>query len=209
MNSIIIPETYKYIAAFLTMRCNLKCSYCLNEFDEKFNRKDFKELSGEEWVKSLNKIEPKKNVPITFCGGEPFLHKDFIYIINNLKPELEIDILTNLSVKGRLLEKFISEVDPERINRESPYASIRVSYHPEQMGNGEKLIENARKIQDAGFSIGIWSVLYPSPKQLSSIIQMQFRCKDSGIDFRIKEFTGIFKGDIWRLFKISIFCISK
>ena len=92
---IKIPEEYTYIAAFLTLRCNLSCEFCLNAFDGDFSRKR-EEISGEEWVKALNKLEPKKDIPITLSGGEPALHQDFIYIINNLKKELNIDILTNL-----------------------------------------------------------------------------------------------------------------
>ena len=197
VKKVKIPSTYKYISAFLTMRCNLNCSFCLNAFDKNFDRKSFGEISGEQWVEALNKTESRSDVPITLTGGEPSLHKDFIYIINNLKPELNIDLLTNLSWGGKGLEKFISEVDPDRIKRDAPYASIRVSYHPEQMGSGIKLVKNAKKLQDAGFSIGIWSVLYPSPKQLSAINQMQFICKDAKIDFRIKEFTGEYKGEIY------------
>lgn len=108
MKSIKIPEEYKYISAFLTMRCNLSCSFCLNAFDKSFNRNGFKEISGEEWVKGLNRIESRPEVPITFSGGEVFLHKDFNYILNNLKSELNIDILTNLSYdKG--IEKFLKK----------------------------------------------------------------------------------------------------
>tara|TARA_Y100000034_G_scaffold45936_1_gene56489 strand:+ start:19185 stop:20078 length:894 start_codon:yes stop_codon:yes gene_type:complete len=191
---ISIPKEYKYISAFLTMRCNLSCSFCLNDFENDLNRERFNEISGKEWVNTLNKIEPKQNIPITFSGGEPFLHKDFIYIINNLKPELNIDILTNLIWGKKGLEKFISKINPERIKRNAPYASIRVSYHPEQMGDGKKLIENVKKLKDAGFSVGIWSVLYPGSKQLSAINQMQFRCKDAEIEFRLKEFTGEYNG---------------
>jgi len=196
MKTIKLPEEYNYISAFLTMRCNLSCSFCLNAFDKSFNRKGFKEISGEKWVEGLNRIDSRPEVPITFSGGEVFLHKDFNYILNNLKPELNIDILTNLSCK-KGIEKFLKEVNPERIKRDAPYASIRVSYHPEQMGNGEKLVKNAKKLQDAGFSIGIWSVLYPSPEQLSAINQMQFRCKDTGIEFRLKEYTGEYKGELY------------
>lgn len=195
---IKIPENYNYISAFLTMRCNLKCSFCLNSLDKSkdFNRTQFKELSGEEWVKALNKIDSRPEVPITFSGGEPTLHKDFTYILNNLKPELKIDILTNLSYK-KGIEKFVNEVNPNRIKRDAPYASIRVSYHPEQMGNGARLVKNVKRLQDKGYSIGIWSVLYPSPNQLSAINQMQFRCKDEGIEFRLKEFTGEYKGELY------------
>ena len=195
METIKIPESYKYLGIFLTMKCNLNCSFCLNEMDNK-TRNNFKELSGEEWVRSLNRIESRPDVPITFGGGEPTTHKDFTYIINNLKPSLNIDLLTNLSYeKG--IEKLLRDVNPDRIKRDSNYASIRVSYHPEQMGNGEKLVGNVKRLQNQGFSVGIWSVLYPSPDQLSSINQMQFRCKENGIDFRVKEFTGEYKGEMY------------
>ena len=119
-NEIKIPDAYNYICAFLTMKCNLNCSFCLNEFDENFSRKKFKEISGKEWVDNLNKIESIPKVPVTFSGGEPFLHKDFIYIINNLNSNLNIDILTNLSFDKKRLEEFISNVNPERIKRNSP-----------------------------------------------------------------------------------------
>ena len=36
------------------------------------------------------------------------------------------------------------QVDTKKLRRNSPYASIRVSYHPEQMGNGEKLVRYAK-----------------------------------------------------------------
>jgi sulfatase maturation enzyme AslB (radical SAM superfamily) len=190
------------------MRCNLNCSFCLNakENSETFNRenwfrkKKFAELSGEDWVSALNRLDSSPQVPITFSGGEPFLHKDFVYIINHLKPELNIDILTNLYPNSHIhkqkLDNFLENVDPRRIMRDSPYASMRVSYHPEQM-DPDVLIESVKKFKDKGFSIGIWSVLYPSPKQLSEINQMQFRCKDAGIEFRLKEFTGVYKGELY------------
>ena len=196
--AVKIPEGYSYISAFLTMRCNLDCSFCLNnlESSKEFDRKRFKEISGRQWVDALNKIDSRQGVPITFSGGEPFLHKDFIYIINNLKPELEIDILTNLQWGKKGIEGFIREINPERIKRNSPYASIRVSYHPEQM-DADKLVRNTMKMKESGFSIGIWAVLYPSPEQLSAINQMQFRCKEAGIEFRLKEFTGKYKGKLY------------
>lgn len=193
MKPLEIPKEYKYIAAFLTMRCNLSCSFCLNTFDKEFTRKR-KEISGEEWVNGLNRIEPRSDLPITLSGGEPFLHRDFIYIINHLRNDVNIDLLTNLNWGEDGLERFISEVDPNRINRISPYPSIRVSYHPEQMGSGEELVRNVKKLKNVGFKIGIYAVQYPSSKQLEAITQMQFRCANEGILFRVKDFTGKYEG---------------
>lgn len=199
MSVIKIPEEYKYISAFLTMRCNLNCSFCLNNLEksQEFNRTKFKEISGQEWVRALNKIESRQGVPITLSGGEPFLHPDFIYIINNLKTDLDIDILTNFCWGEYGIKKFIEQVNPQKLRRNAPYASIRVSYHPEQMGNEEEVVKNVKILQDAGFSIGIWSVLYPGSKELSAINQMQFKCREAGIDFRLKEYTGEFKGELY------------
>ena len=194
------PKTYKYAEAYLTMRCNLKCSYCLNTFDKNFSRVKVEELDGKKWIDSLNKIEFPSNIPITLGGGEPSLHKDFIFIINNLRKETHIDILTNMMWGKEKIKKFINEVNPERLRRDAPYASIRVSYHPEQM-DINKVVENAKMLQDAGFYVGIWAVLFPSPDQLSKINMAQFICRNKGIDFRLKEFVGEYNGVTYGTYK--------
>lgn len=208
---IDLPENYKYISVALTMRCNLHCSYCLNEFNSNFNQDLFNEILGIQWIDSLNKINSRPDVPITFSGGEPFLHPDFIEIINGLKKELNIDILTNLYWGKKGIERFIEKVNPERLKRDSKYPSIRVSYHPEQMGKGELLIENVKKLRDAGFNIGIYAVQYPGKKQLEAITQMQFRCLNANLEFRIKDFTGKFEGkdDEGRFFSMTYGDYSK
>jgi radical SAM protein with 4Fe4S-binding SPASM domain len=189
-----IPEGYKYIGCFVTMRCNLSCGFCLNHLTRE-RRNMFIEMSGKEWVEALNGLNSRTDVPITLSGGEPMMHKDFIYIINHLKPSLNIDILTNF-YNARLVNRFIVEVDPRRVSRDAPYPSIRVSYHPEQM-DWQVLIGNVKKAKAAGFSIGIFSVLYPSQEQLEAIVQMQYLCRKEGIDFRVKDFTGDFRGELY------------
>jgi MoaA/NifB/PqqE/SkfB family radical SAM enzyme len=193
---IKIPKYYKYIGTFLSMRCQLHCSFCLNNLDKKLKeRTKFKEIPWNEWAESLNQFSLPKDVPLTFSGGEPMFYPGFIDLINNLDKSLNIDILTNFYSKP-LVKKFINEVNPKRIMRDAPYPSIRVSYHPEQM-DANTLIENVKEAQDAGFSIGIFSVLYPSSQQLSSIVQMQFLCRKAGIDFRLKDYTGVYNGEIY------------
>lgn len=182
MNSIKIPKNHNYIAAFLTLACNYRCSYCINYFENgKFSKKH---ISGKEWVKGLNRIISRNDLPVTLQGGEPSIHKDFIYIINNLKPELKIDILTNLQFD---IDNFIKNVDAKRLKRKAPYAPIRVSYHPQVM-DLKKTIDKTLKMLDAGFDIGIWGVLHPVQKD--AILKAHDECKKIGIDFRTKEFLG-------------------
>ncbi|MFC1620763.1 radical SAM protein [Candidatus Omnitrophota bacterium] len=182
MKDIIIPKTYNYTAIFLTLACNYRCSYCINYFENgKFDKRI---ISGKEWVEGLNRIISRDDLPITLQGGEPTLHRDFIYIVNNIKPSLKIDMLTNIQFD---VDKFIKEVKPGKLKRDAPYASIRVSFHPEVMRLDETLLK-VLKMQDAGFSIGIWGVLHPLQKDI--ILRAQEKAKGMGIDFRTKEFLG-------------------
>ncbi len=195
MGKITLPKSYNYMSAFLTFRCNLNCSFCVNKASSNnFYRDKFNEISGEQWVRAINRIEAPKEIPMSLVGGEPSLHKDFIYIINNIKPELGIDIVTNLWWNKVKINNFIEKVSPERINNHSPFPSIRVSYHPEQMGEGEKLVENTSKLKKAGFDIGIECIMYPSPAQLESLERMALRCKKEEISFRPKSFIGVYGG---------------
>ncbi len=198
LDELTLPESYKYIAVFPTMRCNLECGFCLNAFEDGFSRKAFREMPPENWISGLNRIKTRKGVPVTLGGGEPFVYKGFIDVLNGINPETEIDILTNLRWGEKGLDIFIQKVSPERLKRDSPYASIRVSYHPGQHGMEPKsMVKDVKKLQDAGFSIGVWSVLYPSPEQLQAIYEMQFMCMEAGIDFRLKPFTGKYRGEIY------------
>ncbi|TAN62281.1 radical SAM protein [bacterium] len=201
MKPIIIPDNYNYIAVFLTLACNLKCSYCINHFGkDNFSKRH---LPGEKLVEGLNRIVSRPDLPITLQGGEPSLHKDFMHILNNLKPELNVDVLTNLQFD---VDEFIQKVDPKRIKRDSPYASIRVSYHPETM-TLKPLVDKVLKMLKAGFSIGIWGVTHP--KQEAEILRAQKHCKALGIDFRLKEFLGEHNGDMYGTFRYDGACDKK
>ncbi len=201
MQPIIMPEGYNYIGVFLTFACDLKCSYCINYFEQDIIKR--KDISGRDWVEGLNRIISRDDLPVTLQGGEPSLYPDFIYIINNLKTDLKIDILTNLQFD---VEEFISKVNPERVKRESPYASIRVSYHPEQM-DLDQIIKKTLKMLEADFSIGIWALMHPKYEKI--ILGAQKRCQKLGIDFRIKDFLGKYNGRLYGKYKYTGACDKK
>ena len=203
MKPIIIPQTYNYIACFLTLGCNYRCSYCINHF-ESARLKNIKNIiPGKEWVKGINRIVSRGDLPVTLQGGEPSIHPDFIYIINNIKPELHIDILTNLQFD---VNEFINKVNPNRLRRNAPYASIRVSFHPEVM-ELEETLQKTLKLQDAGFYIGIWGVMHPSQKDI--ILKAREKAEKMGIDFRTKEFLGEYQGKLYGTYKYPAACSKK
>jgi len=190
LREIVIPERYNYIGVFLTLLCNLKCSFCLNDFESSPRRLRKKHLTGEEWLSGLNRIVSRPDLPLTLQGGEPTLHKDFAKIVNGVRHDLNIDVLTNL----RDEKIFLENIPPTRLKRKSPYASIRVSFYPEQMditGLKNKVLRMLKE----GFSVGIWGVTHPPQKSAIKIAQKL--CQKEGIDFRTKEFLGGYKGKMY------------
>src|SRR5689334_4137310 len=107
---ILIPPHYNYVAIFLTLSCNLACSYCINRFDNFRYRKGH--MSGDQWVRGLNRIVSRDDLPVTMGGGEPSLHREFTEIINGIRPGLNIDLLTNLEFD---IDRFMVEVPAARI----------------------------------------------------------------------------------------------
>ncbi len=192
LKQIVLPDSYNYIAMFITLDCNLYCSYCINRFGElNFKRRV---LDGDEWLRGINRIVSSHDLPVTLQGGEPTLHHDFFSIVNGIRPGLAIDILTNLEVD---LGQFMENIVPGRLKRDAPYASIRVSYHPEVM-DIKKLAAKVLSFLEAGYSIGIWGVLHP--KWELEILRARDYCLGLGIDFRTKEFLGEYDGVMYGRF---------
>lgn len=201
MKSIIMPRSYNYIGAFLTFKCTYRCSYCINRFLDK--KLSMKQSFGKDWVAGLNRIVSRDDLPVTLQGGEPTCHPDFYYIINNLKKELKIDILTNIQFN---VEEFIRNLKPGRLKRKAPYASIRVSFHPVAM-DMEQTIKKVKRLQGAGFSVGIWTVSHPKHKKIMSV--MKEKCLKLGIDFRAKEFLGYWKNKLYGSYRYEDVCLGK
>ena len=82
-----LPDIYNYVGILLTLKCNFKCSYCLNW------RVNTKERFDTYWLEAIDKIET--DLPITLSGGEPSIHGAFFPLLINLNKKF--DILTNLS----------------------------------------------------------------------------------------------------------------
>lgn len=190
LRKIKLPQRYNYIACFLTLDCNLRCDYCINYYG---GGNGFKKpiISGEKWVEMLNRLVCSSDLPVTLQGGEPSLHPDFMWIIKNIKEDLNIDILTNFYFN---VDEFIDNISPSRLRRNAPYPNIRVSYYPRYM-NLDELIRKVLKMKKNGFSIGIFGILHPEFK--SEILEAQKKCSHLGIDFRTKEFLGKFNGQIY------------
>lgn len=195
MNSVTLPERYNYIEAYLTLRCNLGCSYCINERSGKAARKR-DELSAKEWANGLNRIDFGDN-PLTLGGGEPTLHPEFFELLERLRPEIAIDLLTNLEFD---IDAFISKTSPDRFNqcRLPAYKAIRVSYHAERM-DPQALLAKVIKLQGAGFNIGIFGLNHPM--NIEENMKMAEMACDNRVFFFVKDFLGMLHGRLFGHFK--------
>lgn len=190
---IELPPAYGYVAAFLTLRCNLACDYCINDFAG--STRPGRSMTAQQWLAGLNRLRVPGNLPVTLQGGEPTLHEGFYDILAGLRADLAIDLLTNLQFD---VEEFMARVPPHRLRRDAPYASVRVSYHPRTMDFADT-IAKVRRLLDRGYSVGVWGVLHPS--QADEIEQARRRCLAEGIDFRCKEFLGRHEGRLHGTYK--------
>ncbi len=193
-----VSERYNYVAFFLTLSCNLRCKYCINLHGHARRLAlTATHMRGEQWVKAVDRLSLRDDLPLTLQGGEPTLHKDFYWIVNEAKPEIKMDLLTNLSFD---VDEFIANVPRWRFLRNAPYAPIRVSYHPGQ-NSIDELKKKARCLMDAGFRVGIYGIEHPDQGKRDHIFKVRDECLQAGIDFRTKEFLGDWQGTLHGTFR--------
>ena len=196
---IELKPHHNYVAFFLTLACNLSCSYCINLHNGGSRYKQAKRdnLDVEDWINIANSLKLREDLPITLQGGEPTLYKGFDILTREVKPEIKMDLLTNMMFD---VDWFIKNVPVERFTRPAPYAPIRVSYHPGQ-NDIKDLIYKTKKMEDAGFRVGIFGILHPDEEIKNHILEVQEQALKEGIDFRTKEFLGEYNGKLYGTFK--------
>jgi len=186
----MIPKEFNYFEIYLTFCCPLSCPYCINKYSYLDNTR--KEVSANEWIKFLNCLE-LGDLPITIGGGEPTQYQEFYKIMDEIKRDIKIDLLTNLQFD---VHKFAELIPHERFNftPNPAYKSIRVSYHPKQM-NPVTLVKKVKFLQEEGYSIGIFGL--NCPDNIDYNIMMSELARENRVYFFIKEFIGYYKGGLF------------
>jgi len=198
----ITPKAHhNYVAFFLTLNCNLKCPYCINlhENASRISQSRRGMLTAEEWIRAADRLCLRDDLPLTLQGGEPTLYKGFYRLVNEVKAEIKMDLMTNMMFD---VQAFIRQVPVWRFDRKAPYAPIRVSYHPGQ-NSIEELIAKTLTLQDAGFRVGLYGIVHPDEAIAKHIYSVQERCLKLGLDFRVKEFLGVYRDKLHGTFKYA------
>ncbi len=107
------------IRIYPTLRCNLKCAYCVNRhWLEAYKGDDYGTLEPGQWSEIVDRED--RNVQIT--GGEPLLYPGLVDLLNGIKSNQGIWIFTNLAA--------VPENFPSGLRKRKRRVGVRVSYHP-------------------------------------------------------------------------------
>ena len=197
LNTIVVPADYDYVGIYLTDECFLRCPYCItNHHGSNFiGKKSAGSLSPKEWVRALNRLVLPKNLPITLQGGEPFLYKGIGEILDNITHK--VDIMTALPpFLGK--EYFLKLKSLDWNKRESPYPTIRVSFHKGQ-NDFKELVDRIAELDDL-LSIGLYYLSHPAISD-TEIAAMKDYAKSKGVELRSKEFLGLHNGKMYGTIK--------
>lgn len=142
----------------LTFRCNYDCSYCISH---DINHPTLKRSVDEiiEGLEFLLKNYPEKTSKIYLLGGEPFVYKDFIPLLNELSYLSQVTAITNLSVSKKVLNNI----------KVSNNISLTASYHPE-FSDCEEFVEKVKYLQEKGIEVKASVSVHPEEKYLKSIL---------------------------------------
>jgi hypothetical protein len=211
------PESLNYIAAFLTLGCNLNCSYCINDPQQAGERRGlFRErrttMTPQQWIEGLSRIPVSDDLPITLQGGEPTVYRSGRGIGEMLSglPHW-FDLLTNFAMPT---QRFVESLGghAKHFMRPAPYPAIRVSYHAEEMervwhNRGfEELVDRCEELAAHGFKVsadksksdvGIYMVDVAG-NELTERMRKTF---EGRVPFETKPFLGVQEGQLHGSYK--------
>jgi len=147
-------RTIDYVRIAVTDRCNLRCFYCMPAEGIPYEPKVHL-LSYEEITRLLKVLGGLGFQKVRFTGGEPFLRKDFIKLLENtagLDDYKSIHITSN----GTLLQKHIpklKELGVTKINLSIDSLNATRFRKITRRDDFEKVMQTFHMLLDNGFEI--------------------------------------------------------
>jgi sulfatase maturation enzyme AslB (radical SAM superfamily) len=167
------------------LRCNFRCSYCLQDEVEQFSftREHF-ERAKTIWNHLAN-IDDNILVKVNF-DGETMIDrwaKECCYYICRLPNVKVLEIITNNSVNPHA---YLDKFDIKKI-------SFNCSFHPEQMSY-EKFLRNILAIKDAGCPV--FATMVVTPKLVEKLPEYYQKFAQQGICLKPLLLLGNYQGGV-------------
>ncbi|WP_242903637.1 radical SAM protein [Actinomadura terrae] len=163
----------------VTNRCNLKCVYCYAEVNRS---KD--ELSAEQWIEVLGGMYRHGLRAVLFSGGEPFLHRGFVRMLEWAAPRLVVEINSNGTYITDQIAARLAEFDIKQV--QISMDSATADYHDSVRGKGShaRALSAIRKLVAMGV-----------PTQVSAVVTSANRPLMADLAKLTVELGVRFKGD--------------
>jgi len=192
-------RTIDYVRIAVTDRCNLRCFYCMPAEGVPYEPKSHL-LSYEEITRLLSVLGNLGFQKIRFTGGEPFLRKDFMRLLENTT-KLEAFKSIHITSNGTLLQKHIpklKELGITKINLSIDSLDKERFQKITRRNDFKKVLQTFHTLVDSGFQIKLNAVIM---KEINTqdIIPLAELAKDHAVDIRFIEempFNGGYKENL-------------
>lgn len=174
----------------ITNKCNYSCKYCI------FNaNSDFKKLSKTDCFKIIDQLIANGFNYIKFTGGEPFIRKDFLDILEYADKKIKFDISTNASL---ITQKDIERL--KKINIEFIHVSLDGLLNENDFIRGNntfnKTLDGLKLLTQTNKYIRIGTVLYKNNEnKILEFIKFIEKLNVNEVIFSIMEPFGILNGN--------------
>ncbi|QCX00512.1 GTP 3',8-cyclase MoaA [Aggregatimonas sangjinii] len=192
-------RTIDYVRIAVTDRCNLRCFYCMPAegipYEPKAHLLSYEEITR--LLKVLGELGFRK---VRFTGGEPFLRKDFMQLLENtaqLGDYKSIHITSN----GTLLQRHIprlKELGITKINLSIDSLNKERFHKITRRDDFEKVMQTFHMLIDHGFQIKLNAVIMKGINT-QDIIPLAELAKNHPVDVRFIEempFNGGYKENL-------------
>ncbi|WP_394747717.1 GTP 3',8-cyclase MoaA [Spongiimicrobium salis] len=149
-----------YVRIAVTDRCNLRCFYCMPKEGIPYEPKAHL-LSYEEITRLLTVLADLGFKKVRFTGGEPFLRKDFMQLLENTAQLAAYDSI-NITSNGTLLQKHIpklKELGIQKINLSIDSLDKARFHKITRRDDFDKVIDTFHKLLDADFKLKLNAVI--------------------------------------------------
>lgn len=200
------------IRILVTSRCNYRCSFCHNEGQPK--NKSMAQLSYNQ-LKTLIDIIFDQNVSeICFSGGEPFLNKDIVKMIQyaSYNTACDISCATNLSL---ITDEQIEELSKTRVKFNIQFPFITDNKFKESTGRGNlsSILDTIKKVKLSGIELGLNTVIQSN--DMESVSQMVDFALSNELPLKLLPQIGLVESGNYKenvfpiLQKRAIDCVDK
>lgn len=189
-----IPEKGGRAIWEITNSCNYSCGYCIFAA---MKGKIEGELTTEEAFKVLQGLKEQNFSHIKFTGGEPFIRKDFVDILEKAtNMGFQVDVSTNGSVINTSIAKRIKKYNLEMIHVSVDGPNKEIHEAARGPNTYTRTIQGIKTLTKEGINVRIGTVIFKdNQERLEEMVQSAVELGANEIIFSFMESIGRMEGD--------------